>query len=429
MTPHRPRVVIIGAGFAGLWAARALADEPVSVLLIEQNNYHTFLPLLYQVAAAEIEPEEIAYPIRTLLRTQKNTDFLMAKTESIDWDLKQIRTAHETVPYDFLIVALGSTSNFFGVPGAEQHSFPLKTMEDANTLRNHILDCFEKATHENDTILRKSLLTFSIIGGGPTGLEFAGTLKELVDGPLKKDFACLDFNEVRVLLIEGTGSLLAGFPPKLQHYALKRLQKMGIEVHLKTKVKEISQGIIKIVDSPTIASRTIVWSTGVHGAHDASNWGLPVTTHGRVKVLSTLQVKDLPEVYVVGDLAYIESAAKPLPMIAPVAIQQGEAAASNVVRQIKGKNPKNFSYHDRGTMVTLGRNSAVASIDGFCFTGFIAWVLWVVIHLFNLIGFRNRVFVFINWAWDYIFFERNVRLIMPRIKEGSSSDSQHCNGQ
>lgn len=410
----RPRVAIVGAGFGGLWAARTLVRYPVEVLLIDRNNYHSFLPLLYQVAAAELEPEEIAYPVRSILWKLPNARFILADAKRVDVARRVVETDGRTISYDFLILATGSVSHFFGVPGAGQHAFPLKTLEEGVALRNHILCCFERAVHEPDPSRRRRALTFAIVGGGPTGVEFTGALAELIRGPLVKDYPTLDFREVRVALLEARESLLPELPERLRTYALARLGRMGVEVRLRAMVSQITGEAVHLTEGTVIRAETVVWTAGVRGDPLAQAWGLPIARAGRVAVLPTLQVPGHREVYIIGDLAHVEEGGHPLPMIAPVAIQQGVAAARNVARQIAGQDPLPFHYRDPGTMVTIGRNAGVVHLRGRAFVGFPAWVLWLSVHLFNLIGFRNRLFVLVNWAWDYLFYERAVRLILPR---------------
>lgn len=415
--PKSPKVVILGAGFGGLWSARLLARSQADIVVLDRNNFHTFLPLLYQVAAAELEPEEIVYPLRSILRRYLNVQFIMNQVTRIDMDAKVVETQEHAFPYDFLILAMGSASHFFGIPGAEQHAFQLKTLEQAIRLRNHILYCFERALCEPDAEMRRRMLTFAIVGGGPTGVEFAGALAELIRGPLIKDYLTLNFSEVRVILLEATDHLLTGFPVRLQNYAVSRLRKMGIEVQLGAAVSEISAQSLRLKDGSLIPLETVVWTAGVRGLPLEHTGELPVARNGRIKVLPTLQVPEHPEIYVAGDLAYIEEDSSPLPMVAPVAIQQGEMAARNITRQLEGKQPLPFHYKDPGTMVTIGRNSAVALVKGRAFTGFPAWLLWLGVHLYNLIGFRNRLLVMINWAWDYLLYDRAVRLITPSTEE------------
>lgn len=409
----RPRVIVVGAGFGGLWAVRTLAHSSADVLLIDKNNYHVFLPLLYQVAASELEPEEIAFPIRSILRRLPNVSFLMAGVTGIDLNEKSVRTTQGNLSYDYLILAVGTTTQFFRLPGAEENAFPLKTMAEGIALRNHILRCFERAAYERDTEAQNRALTFTIVGGGPTGVEFGGALTELIRGPVKRDYPGLNLDGVRVVLLEAADALLPGQPERLRTYTLSRLRKMGVDVRLSTTVGRVEKGAVHLAGGTIISTETVVWTAGVQGEPAVRDWGFPTAKTGQVAVLPTLQTPGFPETYVIGDLAYIVEGGKRLPLIAPVAIQQGEAAGRNVLRRIAGQDPLPFRYRDKGSMVTLGRNAAVANLGGMAFTGFPAWLIWLIIHIFNLIGFRNRLFVLINWAWDYFFYERTVRLIFP----------------
>lgn len=412
-TLDRPRVVIVGAGFGGLWAARTLARSRAEVWLIDRSNYHTFLPLLYQVAAAEVEPEEIAYPVRRILRQWRNVHFVMSDVRRIDLGARQVETANGNIPYDFLVLATGSTAHFFDVPGAAEHAFALKTLEQGIALRNHIVAQFEKAERATDAEPRQRALTFMIVGGGATGVEFAGAVAELVRGPLVKDYPHLGPHASRVVLIESMDTLLPGLPDALRVYASSRLRQMGVDVRLGATVRAITDEVVYLKDGQVIPTETVVWTAGVRGDPNALAWGLPTARNGRVNVMPTLQLFDHPEIYIVGDLAGVEENGKPLPMVAPVAIQEGVAVARNIARQIEGKRAQPFRYHDRGTMVTLGRNAAVAQVWNRSFTGFPAWLLWLGVHLLNLIGFRNRLFVLINWAFDYISADRTVCLVLP----------------
>lgn len=411
---ERPRVVVVGAGFGGLWAARALAAEPVDVLLLDKNNYHAFWPLLYQVAAAELEAEQIAYPVRRILRDKENVTFLMSEVYDLDLDERTIRTVDQNLGYDYLVLALGSSSTFFGIPGADTFTFPLKTMEEGIALRNHILRCFELALQEPDPERRRQLLTFVIVGGGPTGVEYAGALGELIYGPLARDYRGVNIGGVSIILVEMLDTLLAAMPEKLGRYALAHLLEKQVEVRLETAVAEVSDEAVRFEDGTVIPTETVIWTAGVRGEPLAERWGLPTTKGGRVEVTPALHLAQANDVYVVGDLAAVVGEdGESLPMLAPVAMQQGEHAAHNILRQIAGQPPLPFHYRDKGTMATIGRSAAVAHLFGRAFTGFVAWVIWLGVHLFQLIGFRNRLIVLINWAWSYLFFERVVRLILP----------------
>ncbi len=412
--PEAPRIVIIGAGFGGLWALKSLSKIDGEIVLIDRNNYHTFFPLLYQIAASELEPEDIVYPVRSILRKFQSVRFIMGEVEGIDIRRRMVVGDDFTIGYDYLIIASGSISNFFNVKGAAEYSFPLKTLDDAIYLRNHILSCFEHAVHERDSGKRGRMLTFCIVGGGPTGVEFAGALAELIRGPIVKDFPTIDISEVKLILIEASGFILPGIPEKLSLYTADRLKSMGVDVRLNSIVTEIAEDHILLKEGKRIDTGTVVWTAGVRGSRLAEESGLRTIKGGRVPVLPTLQVMEDQRIYVIGDLAYLEEDGKVLPMIAPVAIQQGHWAGRNIARQLRGDDPLPFRYIDKGTMVTIGRNKAVAHLRGFGFTGFPAWVIWLSVHLFNLIGFRNRLIVLINWAWDYIFYERAIRLILPK---------------
>jgi NADH dehydrogenase len=409
----RPRMVIVGAGFAGLWAARALRGAPADVVVVDRNNYHTFFPLLYQVAAAELEPEDIIYPVRSILHRYENIHFMMGEVTVIDTAQHKLQMGSQSIPYDYLILSIGSEAHYFGVQGAEEHAFPLKKLDDAILLRNHILCRFEAASYEPDENLRKQMLTFTIVGGGPTGVEFAGALAELVRVPLRRDYPNLDFNQVHILLLEATDRLLTGMPERLHNYTYKHLTHMGVDVQLNSPVSQITSRLLILKDGRTIPTETVVWTAGVRGVSLPQNWNLPTRRNGQVDVLPTLQLADHTDLYIVGDLAHVEQDGHPLQLIATVATQEGEWAARNVHRQIAGAEPEPFKYHDPGMLAVTGRNAAAVRLGRFTFTGFLAWVIWLSVHLYRLIGFRNRLSVLINWAWDYLFYDRVVRLITP----------------
>ena len=409
----RPKVVIIGAGFGGLWAARTFAHAPVDVCVVDRNNYHSFMPLLYQVAAAELEPEDIIYPVRSILHKYSNISFLMGEVTVIDSLHRKVRLGSQSIPYDYLILSMGSQAYYFGVCGAAEHAYPLKTLNDAVVLRNHILCRFEAASYETDERLRQQMLTFAIVGGGPTGVEFAGALTELVRAPLRRDYPHLDFSQVHILLLEATDRLLTGVPERLHIYTMKHLKKMGVDVQLNAPVSQVTSQAVTLKDGRAIPTETVVWTAGVGGVSLPQNWDFPTRPNGQVDVLPTLQVPDHPEIYIIGDLAHVEQEGHPLQMIATVATQEGEWAGRNVLRQIAGAEPQPFRYHDPGMLAVTGRNAAAVRLGRYTFTGFLAWVIWLSVHLYRLIGFRNRLFVLVNWALDYIFYDRVVRLITP----------------
>ena len=410
---RRQQVVIVGAGFGGLWTARALADGPADVLLLDRNNFHTFWPLLYQVGAAEIEATEIAYPVRSALRKHSNVRFQMAEAEELDTDQRILRTRAREIPYDILVLALGSTPHFFGVPGGDRHAFPLKTLDDGLELRNRILSRFELAAAEPNRQHRRRLLTFVIVGGGTTGVELAGALAELIRSLCRRDYTELRGEPASVIIVEALDTLLAEFPADLGSYARTRLTRMGVQVRLSTKVDEVTRDSVRLADGGVIETETVIWTAGVRGHPLAKAWGLPTSPKGTVVVEATLQARGVPHVYVVGDLAHLEQDGAPLPMIAPVAIQQAKIAARNIVRELRGGRLESFRYREPGRLAVIGRNKAVAQIKGRTLTGFLAWVLWAGTHIAKLIGFRNKLLVLINWLTDYLFYERAVRLVLP----------------
>jgi NADH dehydrogenase len=410
---NRPRVVIVGAGFGGLWAAKAFGGAPVDVTVVDRNNYHSFFPLLYQVAAAELEPEDIIYPVRSVLHRYPNIHFELGEVTGIDTTLKVVITGEKKLPYDYLILSVGSRPHFFGVQGASEYTFPMRNLEEAVSLRNHILYRFETAVQEADPSRREELLTFVIVGGGPTGVEFAGALAELVRRPLVRDYPSIDMSQVHILLLEATDHLLTVMPHKLQKYSLNRLRQLGVDVQLNSPVIEVNKQQVVLKDGRSIPTETVVWTAGVGGLGLPQGLDVPTRANGQVEVLPSLQVPGHPEIYIIGDLAYVKQGGEPLLLVATVATQEGEWASRNIIRQAAGKPAQPFHYHDLGIMAVTGRNAAAARIWRFTLTGFPAWFIWLTIHIYRLIGFRNKMLVLINWAWDYIFFDRVVRLIFP----------------
>ena len=419
---HRSHVVVLGSGFGGLWAARTLADAPIDVLLVDRDNYHTFFPLLYQVGTAELEPEEITQPLRGIFRNRSNVHFHLGEVQEVNFSAKVVRTTDREIHYDYLVIALGSKPNFYNIPGAEEFAFTLKSLEQGVVIRNHILSTFERAASEVNAELRHEWLTFTIVGGGPTGVEFAGALMELIHGSLDRDFPDLDLRQVRVVLLEASEHLIDGMPRVLSEYTQTRLKKMGVEVHLKSQVIKITPQEVLLKDGTCIATRTVIWTAGASGNIPGSQWELATNHHNQVEVLPTLQVPGHPEVYIAGDLVGIQQDGHPLPMVAQVGIQTGTAAGRNILRQLAGQAPLPFRYHDMGTLDVIGRNAGVAFIWGRAFRGFPAWLIWVGVHIYNLIGFRNRSLVLMNWAWDYFFFEHGARSILwPEVSSGKEA--------
>lgn len=419
----RNRVVVVGAGFGGLAVARGLDHSGLNVLLIDRNNYHTFFPLLYQVAAAEIGPTSIAHPTRSLLRG-KDVTFQLGSLEHVDPAQRRIRTSNGWIEYDRLVLALGSVPVYFGVQGAREHAFALRTMDDAVFLRHHLLLQFERAALSEDPIERSRRLTFTIVGGGPTGVEYAGALAELFYGPLRADFPDIDTGEIRVVLVEAGGRLLASMPEHLSAYAHKRLVGMGVEVLTGTLVSAVRPGVVDLKGETSITSGTVVWTAGVGGAEAWGGWGLPVGRGGRIRVGPTLQVEGIPDVYAIGDLAWLQERGEGLPQVAQTALQMGRHTAKNIARSFAGEPLHEFRYKDLGMLAVIGRNAAVADLGGRTATGFPAWLLWLGIHIVKLIGLRNRALVLVNWAWNYLTLGRAARLILPVGESSPEGDTE-----
>jgi NADH:quinone reductase (non-electrogenic) len=407
----RPTVVIVGAGFGGLRAARALAREPVDVVLLDRHNYHLFQPLLYQVATAGLEPEQIAHPVRAILRRQGNFDFRMADVTGLDTGARRLETTAGPVAYDYLILAVGGETNYYGKAAVERHGFALKGIRDAVAIRNHVLTCFERAVLEADPDRRRAALTFAVVGGGPTGVEMAGAFAELIRLVLVKDYPRLNLQDTRILLLEAGDRLLAGMPPRLGAAAADTLWRKHVEVRFGAAVDDYDGAALRLSGGEIVPAHTLVWAAGAKAVALTAQLGLPTGRQGRVLVDPSLQVPGHPEIFVIGDAAYLEHAGQALPMMAPPAMQMGVTAAANIGRLMRGAAPQPFVYKDPGSLATIGRNAAVAYVGGLAFTGFPAWVVWLVVHIIQLIGFRNRLFVLVNWAWDYFFYERAVRLI------------------
>lgn len=413
MRQTRPTVVIVGAGFGGLRAARALRKAPVQVVLLDRNNYHLFQPLLYQVATAGLEPEQIAKPVRAILRGQENFDFRMVDVTGVDLAARRLGTSAGPIAYDYLMLAVGGETNYFGLESVATHGFGLKGIPEAVAIRNHVLTTFEQAMLESDPEKRRARLTFVVVGGGPTGVEMAGALSELIRLVLVKDYPRLNLKDVRVLLLEATDRLLATMPERLRDAAAATLWRKHVDVRFGATVEDFDGARVRLKSGEVIPAHTLIWAAGAQASRLATQLGLPTARQGRVAVEATLQVPGHPEVYVLGDAAHFEQDGATLPMVAPVAIQMATTAAANITRALRGEPLAPFRYRDQGTLATIGRNAAVADVFGLQLRGFPAWVMWLVVHIIQLIGFRNKLFVLLNWAWDYFFYERAVRLITP----------------
>jgi NADH:ubiquinone reductase (H+-translocating) len=407
-----PQVVIVGAGFGGLRVARALAPEPVRATLVDRNNYHLFQPLLYQVATSMLAPDQIAYPVRATLRRDPELDFHLGEVREIDLADQCVITNQGSLRYDTLVLALGGETNYFGLDNSAPGMFGLKTLSEAAGIRNHLLMQFEKAVKEIDPVKRQALLTFVIVGGGPTGVECAGAISELVRIVLKKDFLSLDWREVKIILIEADDSLLSALPAELGKETLKVLLRKHVDVRFKLIVQGYDGEKVSLRDGTAIPANTLIWAAGVRASRLLDSLGFEQDRLGRIKVTPSLQVPGHPEIFVIGDAACLEGPdGKPLPMVAPVAMQQALTSARNIIHLIKQEPVEPFQYRDPGTLATIGRNQAVAQLGRWKFHGFVAWLLWAGVHIYQLVGFRNRLAVLLNWAWDYLFYDRAVRLI------------------
>lgn len=415
---QRPKVIILGAGFAGLDCASELAKNPIDILLVDKNNFHTFTPLIYQVATCALDPSNVAYPVRSIIRDKHNISFLLGDVVGIDTLKKEIQIqthhAHLTEPYDILLVATGSVTNFYGNASLERFAFGLKTLEDAVNLRNHILALFEQAAWESDLIEKNALISLVVIGGGPTGLETAGALYELYNHVLKHEYQDRPDLKAKVYLLEASDRLLQVYPEELQIAAKEQLESLGVEVRLNAKVQDISEDQVSLADGTVIASHTVVWSAGVKASSLSAMLNVENPANNRIPVNVYMQVKGYETVFAAGDIAYLQDEkGQAYPMLIPVAKQQGKLAAQNIVRLLGQEPLLTFQYSDRGIMATVGRSRAVAWIFyRFKLTGFIAWLAWLFLHLIALVGFRNRAVVFINWLWNYISYDRSVRLIL-----------------
>jgi NADH:ubiquinone reductase (H+-translocating) len=412
-----PRVVIVGAGFGGLRAATALRKAPVEVLLVDRYNYHTFQPLLYQVATAALETEEVAYAVRGIYQRQKNFDFRLASVTGVDFENRQVMVDEgPPIFYDYLILALGASTNFFGIEGVEENSFPLKSIPEAVNLRSHIIRMFEHAD-ANPEVIEEGALNFVVVGGGPTGVEMAGSLVELFDLVLVKDFPLLEVSRARVYLVEAIDHLLAPFHEKSRENALKVLRKRGVDVLLGEAVVRATPSEVHLKSGKVIPAQTLIWAAGVRANPLSDVLGLEQARGARVVVSDNLSVPGHPEVFIVGDMAASTEPDGTLhPQIAQVALQGGKHAAGEIRRHLEGKPPKRFRYFDPGIMATIGRNAAVAELPlNLRFTGFIAWIMWLFLHLLYLVGFRNRLNVLINWGWNYFTYDRGNRLILDLV--------------
>ena len=405
------RVVIVGGGFGGLYAARALRRLPVQVTVVDRRNHHVFQPLLYQVAMAALSPGDIASPIRWILRRQKNAEVLLAEATSVDLAHNRLILRDGEVAYDYLIVATGAAHAYFGHDEWRAMAPGLKTLEDALEIRRRVLLAFERAEREADAHAREALLTFVVIGGGPTGVEMAGALAEISRQSLARDFRHFDPGSARIILLEGGPAILSAFPEPLRDAALGDLRKLGVDVRTNSVVTDLAPGVVSIGDR-AIRSETVLWAAGVAASALGRVLGAPLDRAGRVRVQPDLTIPGAPNVFVIGDLASLDGAdGRPLPGVAQVAIQMGQHAVRNIERALDQQPLRPFHYRNLGNMATIGRASAVADFGRFRMSGWLAWLAWLFVHILNLIGFRNRVVVLVQWAWAYFSYQRAIRLI------------------
>ena len=410
------RIVIIGGGFGGLYAARTLAKTDANITLVDRRNYHLFQPLLYQVATAALNPSDIAAPIRAVLRKQKNISVIMGDVIAIDTDRRIITMADGELAYDILIVATGATHSYFNHPEWEENAPGLKTIEDALEIRRRVLRAFEAGERETDPERQKAWLNFVIVGAGPTGVELAGALSEIARQTMLRDFRRINPSSARVILVEGKERVLPPYPPPLSAKAADQLRHLGVEVITDAVVTRINDHEVCIGDT-TIPARTILWAAGVQASPLAQSLGVPLDRAGRVVVEPDLSIPGHREVFVIGDLAAAKNADGSLvPGVAPAAIQEGIHTAKNITRILNDQPTLPFRYRDKGSLATIGRAAGVADLGPIKLSGFIAWAAWLSIHIFFLIGFRNRVLVILQWAWSYLTYQRGARLITGKIE-------------
>lgn len=428
MKTDRPRVLVLGGGFGGLEAAKALEGAPCEVTVVDRSNYHLFQPLLYQVAMAGLSPAEIASPIRGILGGQENVKVVLGAVQGIDLGAKTVDLGEHVLAYDHLVLALGAQSTYFGHDAWERFAPSLKTLEDALEIRRRVLLAFERAEVTKDAAERQRLLTFVVIGGGPTGVELAGAVAELARFALSRDFRSIDPRETRVVLVEAGERILPAFPPDLSRSGVEQLSEIGVEVKTRSRVVAIDDHGIDIEEAPDadelpglgkgsererIAASTVVWGAGVRANDLGRSLGVPVDRGGRVEVNQDCSLPGHPEVFAIGDMAKFVENGQPLPGVSPVAMQQARYVAKIIRRELAGetKERRPFRYVDKGSMATIGRSRAIAWARGIKMHGFIAWLAWLVVHVWYLIGFRNRLFVLLNWAWSYVAYARGARLI------------------
>jgi NADH dehydrogenase len=416
-TRKLPHVLILGGGFAGLYAAKDLRNAPVRVTVVDRRNHHLFQPMLYQVATAGLNPSDIASPIRSILRASQNTEVLLAEVRDIDVDARTVRfTDGATCGYDYLVVATGARHSYFGHDEWEPLAPGLKSLEDALEIRRRVLLAFERAERETDPVRRHAYLTFVIVGGGPTGVEMAGAVAEIRRYALRRDFRHIDPGEATVMLLEGGPRLLPSYPENLSAQAKQKLRRLGVEVRTETLVTDIRPGSVNAAGW-VIPTQTVIWAAGNTASPILRSLGAPLDRMGRAIVEPDCTIPGHPEVFVLGDAAaFNHQEGGTLPGICPVAIQMGEYTAAVIEGDLAGRPRRAFSYWDKGQLAVIGRGQAVADIWKLHFGGFLAWMVWIFVHVFFLIGFRNRVLVLLQWAWSYVTYSRGARLITGEVQ-------------
>jgi NADH dehydrogenase len=418
---EKKRVVIIGAGFAGLKLAQKLAKAgQYQVVVLDKNNYHQFQPLFYQVAMAGLEPSSIVFPLRKAFHKYKDVYIRVAEVERIDFENRRLYTSLNICNYDYLVLAIGATTNFFGSRELAELAIPMKSVSEALYLRNRILADYEKALSISDYDERQGLIDIVIVGGGPTGVEVAGALAEMKRYILPKDYPELDCDEIDIYLIQSAGELLKGMSPQASAKALQYLTDLGVKVKLDTRVTQYNGEYVQTNTGERIRSRKVIWAAGIVGNRIEGFPAVALAYGGRLRVNRFSQVDGLENVFAIGDIAYMEEEAYPQghPQVAQVAIQQGNRLADNLRRMDKGQALQPFSYRDLGSMATIGRNRAVVDLPRFRFQGFFAWTVWLFVHLFQILGVKNKVFVFLNWVWNYFTYDQSLRLIIrPRVPQ------------
>jgi len=412
-TPEKkPHVVIIGAGFGGITAAQAFKDAPVNVTVIDRNNHHLFQPLLYQVATAVLSPADISAPIRHVLRKQKNTVIVLAEVTGIDTEQQWVVTAERVIPYDYLVIATGASHSYFGHDEWAPYAPGLKSIVDAITVRRNVLLAFEEAEMETDLERRKALLTFILIGAGPTGVEMAGAIAELAHVALARDFRNIDPREARIILVEAQSRILPPFDKKLAANAHQALNHLGVEVRTNSTVEDVTEEGV-VIGGKLVEAKPVIWTAGVAASHAGEWLDAEVDRAGRVKVNGDLTVPRHPNIFVIGDTSSLVLDGKPVPGVAPAAVQQGKYAASAIIQQVtnQGASLQPFRYHNKGSLATVGRSYGVADLGWMRFTGFLGWLFWIVVHIMFLVGFRNRFLVAFQTMWGFLTYQRGARLI------------------